>query len=48
MRGSATSGAQFWADRSIPELFDILREIEGERVSQIDHPRRDAFKGCFA
>jgi hypothetical protein len=42
------TGAQFWADRTIPELFDILREIEGERVIQINHPRSDAFKGYFA
>jgi hypothetical protein len=44
----AHTGAQFWADRTIPELFTILREIEGERVIQINHPRSDAFKGYFA
>jgi hypothetical protein len=44
----AYSGAQFWADRTIPELFAELRELEGDRVIQVNHPRSDAFKGYFA
>lgn len=44
----ATTGAQFWADRTIPELFAELRALEGDRVIQVNHPRSDAFKGYFA
>ncbi len=44
----AMTGAQFWADRTVPELFAELRELEGDRVIQVNHPRADAYKGYFA
>jgi len=44
----AYTGAQFWADKTIPELFETIRALEGDRVIQVNHPRSDAFKGYFA
>ena len=44
----ALVGAQFWADRTIPELFETLRALPGDRILQVNHPRSDPFKGYFS
>ena len=44
----ALTGVKLWADLGIDELFARLRDLQGERVLQINHPRANNLKGYFA
>ncbi|MGM0577902.1 MAG: CehA/McbA family metallohydrolase [Myxococcota bacterium] len=44
----ALVGAKLWADRTIAELFELLRSLPGDRTIQVNHPRSGLLKGYFS